>query len=77
MTPSMRAAAMMEEVNPQYIARNHRLDAALTATEAGDLAPFMALLAAVSQPYAAQGGWEQFAAVAPAGTPHHVTFCGT
>ena len=74
--PQIRAAAM-EAVNPLYIARNHRTDAALAAAEAGDLAPFTALLAAVSQPYAAQPGWEHFAAVAPAGTPHHVTFCGT
>ena len=74
--PATRAAAM-EAVNPLYIARNHRLDAALTAAEAGDLAPFTALLAAVSQPFAAQPGWDQFAAFAPAGTPHHVTFCGT
>ena len=74
--PAARAAAM-DAVNPLYIARNHRLDAALSAAETGDLAPFTALLAAVSQPYAAQPGWEHFAAVAPAGTPHHVTFCGT
>ena len=74
--PQVRATAM-EAVNPLYIARNHRLDAALAAAEAGDLAPFTALLAVVRQPYAAQQGWEQFSAVAPAGTPHHVTFCGT
>ncbi len=74
--PATRAAAM-DAVNPLYIARNHRLDAALSAAEAGDLVPFTALLAAVRQPFAAQPGWEQFAAVTPAGTPHHVTFCGT
>ena len=74
--PAARAAAM-DAVNPLYIARNHRLDAALSAAEAGDLAPFSALLGAVSQPYVARAGWEQFAAVAPTGTPHHVTFCGT
>ena len=74
--PDIRAAAM-DAVNPLYIARNHRLDAVLSAAEAGDLTQFTALLAAVSQPYAAQPGWEKFAAVTPAGTPHHVTFCGT
>ena len=74
--PAARAAAM-DLVNPLYIPRNHRLDAALAAAEAGNLAPFNGLLAAVSQPYAAQLGWEQFAAVAPAGSPRHVTFCGT
>ena len=74
--PETRAAAMAA-VNPLYIARNHRLDVALAAAEAGDLGPFNALLAAVSQPFAAQPGWEQFAAAAPTGTAHHVTFCGT
>jgi uncharacterized protein YdiU (UPF0061 family) len=74
--PAARSAAM-DAVNPLYIPRNHRLDAALVAAEAGDLAPFTALLAAVSKPYVAQPGWEQFATVAPAGTPHHVTYCGT
>ncbi len=74
--PAARAAEM-ERVNPLYIARNHLLDAALSSAEAGDLAPFTALLAAVSAPYAAQPGRERFAAVAPAGRAHHVTFCGT
>ena len=74
--PAIRAAAM-EAVNPLYIARNHRLDTALTAAEAGDLAPFKALLAAVSQPHAARPGWDLFAAAAATGTAHHVTFCGT
>ena len=73
--PVQRSAAM-NAVNPLYIARNHRLDAALTAAEAGDLAPFNGLLAAVSQPFVAQPGWEEFAAI-PVNLSRHVTFCGT
>ncbi|MFM5916960.1 MAG: protein adenylyltransferase SelO [Novosphingobium sp.] len=74
--PSERRAAM-EQVNPLYIPRNLKLDEALAAAEAGDLAPFTALLAAVSAPYAAHDGWEPFAAIPPADGARHVTFCGT
>lgn len=74
--PAARAAAM-EAVNPLYIPRNQRLDAALSAAEAGDMAPFNGMLAAVSQPFAAQPGWEDYSAIPLSGSPHHVTFCGT
>ena len=74
--PAVRAAAM-DAVNPLYIPRNQRLDAALGAAEAGDLAPFSGMLAAVSQPNAAQPGWEDYSAIPADGSPHHVTFCGT
>ena len=74
--PAMRGAAM-DGVNPLYIPRNERLDAALSVAEAGDLAPFTGMLAAVSQPFVAQSGWEEFSAIPASGSPHHVTFCGT
>ena len=70
-------AAAMDAVNPLYIPRNQRLDAALGAAEAGDFRPFTAMLAAVSQPFAAQPGWEEYSAIPASGSPHHVTFCGT
>ena len=70
-------AAVMNAVNPLYIPRNQRLDAALSAAEAGDLAPFNRMLAAVSQPFTAQSGWEDYSAIPLSGAPHHVTFCGT
>jgi serine/tyrosine/threonine adenylyltransferase len=73
---SARRAAM-DRFNPLYIPRNRRLDEALAAAEAGDLAPFSAMLAAVSAPFAEQPGWERFAAIPPDGSPRHVTFCGT
>ena len=74
--PAARAAAM-NAVNPLYIPRNQRLDAALSAAEAGDMAPFNGLLAAVSQPFAPRAGWEEYSAIPASGSPHHVTFCGT
>lgn len=70
-------AARMDRVNPLYIPRNHLVDAALKAAEAGDMAPFHALLEVVSHPYAALAGHEEYAQGAPAGSPQHVTFCGT
>ena len=75
MDPEGRAE--MDAVNPLYIPRNHLTDAALGAAEAGDLAPFEELLGAVTRPYEARAGLERFAHGAPAGTPPHVTYCGT
>ena len=76
MDKATRAAAM-DAVNPLYIPRNQRLDAALAAAEAGDLMPFTGMLAAVSRPFATQPGWEEYSAIPASGSPHHVTFCGT
>lgn len=74
--PSARRAAM-DRVNPLYIPRNRLLDDTLATAEAGDFAPFTAMLAAVSAPFAEQPGQERFAAIPPEGSPRHVTFCGT
>lgn len=74
--PAERRAAM-DRVNPLYIPRNHLLDMALADAEAGDLAPFEAMLAAVSAPFEARAGFERFAAIPPQDAPVHVTFCGT
>jgi len=74
--PMLRATAM-ETVNPVYIPRNHLTDAALAAAEAGDMAPFRQLLDLVAHPFNQQDGMEAYAHGAPAGTPAHVTYCGT
>jgi len=74
--PAARRAGM-DRVNPLYIPRNHLLDDALTAAEAGDLASFTAMLAAVSAPFHPQAGLERFAAIPPLDAARHVTFCGT
>lgn len=67
----------MNLVNPMYVPRNHLTDEALRAAEAGNMAPFDALLAAVVRPFAARPGLERYAHGAPAGAPAHVTYCGT
>jgi uncharacterized protein YdiU (UPF0061 family) len=74
--PAERAAAM-EAVNPVYVPRNHLTDAALRAAEAGDMAPFEALLDAVTQPFTPRAGLERFGNGAPDGAPAFVTYCGT
>ena len=63
--------------NPAVIPRNHLVEAALSAANAGDMAPFRALLAEVSRPFAAGRGREKFTLPAPAGFGSYVTFCGT
>jgi uncharacterized protein YdiU (UPF0061 family) len=67
----------MNEVNPVYIPRNHQVEAALTAATAGDLAPFLRLLDAVSHPYEERPGLEDLTTPAPGDGAPHVTYCGT
>jgi uncharacterized protein YdiU (UPF0061 family) len=73
------SSAAMRRVNPFVIARNHRVEEALAAaSEAGDLAPFERLLAAVRQPFAEGGDQAYYAEPAPAAvTAGYQTFCGT
>jgi uncharacterized protein YdiU (UPF0061 family) len=71
-------AANMRQVNPAYIPRNHRVEAALdAASEHGDLEPFRRLLAILQNPFEEQAdavGYEL-----PAAPEERVlnTFCGT
>jgi serine/tyrosine/threonine adenylyltransferase len=76
-TPAERAANM-RQVNPAYIPRNHRVEAALNAaSEQGDLEPFRRLLAVVQNPFEEQPGADDYAL--PAAPEERVlhTFCGT
>ena len=70
-------AAAMNRVNPVYIPRNHRVEEALTAATAGDLAPFHRLVDVVSQPFEERPGLDEYTEPAPTGAPAHVTYCGT
>lgn len=76
-TGPLEHAAAMDAVNPLYIPRNHMLEAALAAAEAGDLAPWLELLDVVRNPYVARPGLERFALPAPADFGPYTTFCGT
>ena len=77
--PADRAAvaAAMDRVNPVYIPRNHRVEEALAAATAGDMAPFLRLVDVVSRPYEERPGLEDYAGPAPVGCAPHVTYCGT
>ncbi|MEY2632230.1 MAG: hypothetical protein RIR00_884 [Pseudomonadota bacterium] len=68
----------LRQHNPWIIPRNHQVEAALDAAEAGDLAPFHRLLAAVRQPTGNTAELAAYAEPAPAGfTASFRTFCGT
>ena len=73
-----RRVAMMDEVNPIYIPRNHRVEEALSiAVEEGDLAEFKNLLSIVSEPFNEIPGREKYAGPAPKTIVPYRTFCGT
>ncbi len=74
--PLERADAM-DAVNPLYIPRNHLVETALIAAEAGDMAPWHALLEVVQNPYVLRPEWDIYAQPAAADAAPHVTFCGT
>jgi protein adenylyltransferase len=75
--PLERAQAM-RRVNPAFIARNHRVEEALSAAvENGDYAPFDTLLNILSRPFDDQPEFAAFAEPAPEGQGCYQTFCGT
>ena len=68
------AATTMRRTNPAVIPRNHKVEEALAAATDGDMAPFDALLHAITHPYEAA---EPFMLAAPSGFGPYKTFCGT
>ena len=77
--PTSDRATRMRAVNPWVIPRNHRVEEALAAaSDAGDLAPFERLLAALCRPYDDTPQHAAYAEPAPAAlTACYRTFCGT
>ncbi|MDP4033538.1 MAG: YdiU family protein [Pseudorhodobacter sp.] len=71
------AAARMNAVNPIYIPRNHLVEAALVAAGEGDMVPFDALLAVITDPFTERPGLEGYGLPAPADFGPYRTFCGT
>ena len=67
-------AARIAEANPAVIPRNHKVEEALAAATAGDMAPFHALLAAIQTPLTEA---EPYMLPAPTGFGDYVTYCGT
>jgi protein adenylyltransferase len=75
----LERAKAMRSVNPNVIARNHRVEEALAAaSDQGDLGPFQRLLDALRQPYDGAHELAPYAEPAPAAvTACYRTFCGT
>lgn len=67
----------MNRVNPVYIPRNHLVQSALDAANAGDLEPVERLLDVLQHPFEERPGLAEFALPAPEGGPDFVTYCGT
>lgn len=71
-------AAAMRRVNPAYIPRNHRVEAALeAAVNREDFRPFEELLDVVSKPYEDRPGLELYTTPALPDERVRQTFCGT
>ena len=70
-------AAAMRAVNPKYIPRNHRIEAAIVAATGGDFSPFEELVSVLANPYDEQPEMERYAQ--PPADEERVlaTFCGT
>jgi uncharacterized protein YdiU (UPF0061 family) len=75
--PGARDGVAMDRVNPRYVPRNHRVEEALDAATAGDLAPFTRLLEVVTRPFEERPALKTYAGPAPAGDSPFRTFCGT
>jgi len=75
-TPQARAAEM-NATNPLYIPRNHKVEEALQAAEAGDMAPFETLLKVLQTPFKEQPNAESYSLAAPDTFGPYKTFCGT
>ncbi|WP_339112704.1 YdiU family protein [Thioclava sp. GXIMD2076] len=69
--------AVMAEANPLRIPRNHRVEEAINAAEAGDLAPFERLMQALAEPYAEAPGFAAYEKAPDLGERVMRTFCGT
>jgi uncharacterized protein YdiU (UPF0061 family) len=69
--------AAMDAVNPAFIPRNHRIEAAIRAAEQDDLRPFETLMAVLARPYDDQPEHEEYAAPPLPEERVLKTFCGT
>jgi len=67
----------MRHVNPAYIPRNHRVEAALSAATQGDFAPFHRLLSVLQHPFDEQPDAAEFAAPPQPAERVLKTYCGT
>jgi uncharacterized protein YdiU (UPF0061 family) len=69
--------AAMRKVNPAFIPRNHRIEAAIQAAQRDDFAPFEELLTVLAKPYDDQPQFAAYAEPPKDGERVTQTFCGT
>ncbi len=67
----------MDRVNPVYIPRNHKVEAALASAEDGDFRPVRELLDVLGSPFDEKATRDSYADPAPADFGPYRTFCGT
>ena len=70
-------AAAMNRVNPMYIPRNHRVEAALEAALTGDLTPTTELVEVLSRPFEVQPDRDAYGEPAPDTFGPYRTHCNT
>ena len=76
--PNAKSIAIMNAINPIYIARNHRVEAAIRAAEdEGDYAPFKHLAKLLATPFTQQKGQDHMEAPPAEHEIVRETFCGT
>lgn len=71
------ARQRMRAANPAVIPRNHRVEEALAAAEAGDLSVMERLLHVLADPYAYTPDQDPYAVPPPPSAVPYRTFCGT
>jgi uncharacterized protein YdiU (UPF0061 family) len=69
--------AVMQGVNPIFIARNHRVEAAIQAGLRGDFAPFHQLVSVLARPYQEQPEFAEYEQAPREEQKVRETFCGT
>lgn len=76
--PPLQKAAEMQQVNPAYIPRNHRVEQALTAAvDDRDFSKFEALLDVLIHPFTEQPDRQSYQEPPQPGERVYKTFCGT
>lgn len=77
--PQDKAACfeLMKKTNPAVIARNHRVEEALSAAAKENYSPLLKLLDILSHPYAHSAKQAAYAAPAPQSDVPYRTYCGT
>jgi len=75
--PASERTARMRSVNPAFIPRNHRVEAALSAAESGDYAAFRELLQILQRPYEDQPEVAEYEQPPQPSQRVTQTFCGT